>query len=387
MEFAWRPDQIGLHEAAARLGRERLGQHLAARDRDQVFDAAGWLLCAESGATGLTVPACYGGRELDSLTAARVLEGLGYGCRDNGLMMALGAHLWGCVQPIAIAGTEAQKERFLPRLCAGAEIGALAATEPEAGSDIAAIATRAELHGDDYVLNGRKVLVTNAPLAGVLVVLAATDPARAGFGLTCFIVEGGTPGLTLAPNEAKMGMRTAALGEVTLRDCAVPAANRLGAEGAGLAIFHRTMAWERGMILAPAVGTMQRLLEQCCEHARTRRQFGAPIGQFQHVSGRLVEMQMRLETARAVLYRAAWLKAEGRPSDRESALAKLHISEAWVRSCEDAMQIFGGAGYLAAGELERELRDSLGSRLYSGSSDTLKALLARQLLARQSLTG
>ncbi len=382
MDFAWRPDQLALHDELSEFGRDHLGHDMLRRDRDEVFDAAGWAKAASAGLTGLSIQAEFGGRGADPLTAAFALEGLGYGCRDNGWLMSLGAHLFGCAHLIAGGGSAAQKARFLPPLCAGTRIGALAVTEKQAGSDVSALKTTARRDGADYVLDGHKVMVTNAPIADIVVVLATVNQDRAGLGLACFVVERGALGLAFGENETKMGLRTAPAGSVVLQECRVAESQRLGAEGAGLAIFDAAMAWERGMILAPAVGTMRRLLEMCCARARDRRQFGGAIGGFQHVSGKLVDMQARLETSRALLYKAAWLKARGRPSDRESALAKLHISEAWVRCCEDALQIHGGHGYMAAAEVERELRDAIGSRLYSGTSEVLKAMLGRRLMVR-----
>ena len=382
MDLSWSAEQLQLKEQTAAFAREQLGSDLAARDRDEVFDRAGWDRCASFGLSGLIIPSRLGGRGLDPVTAALVLETLGYGCPDNGLLFALGAHLWGCAQSILLAGSAEQQERYLPLLASGGKIGALAVTEAGAGSDIAGIQTTARRAGADYVLSGRKSLITNGPLADLVVVLAGTGPERSSFGLSCFILERGLEGLTFGPNQPKMGMRTAALGEIVLQNCIVSAAQRLGREGAGMALVERAMEWERGMILAPAVGGMQRLLERCCDRARTRRQFGVPIGQFQHVSAMLVDMKLKTETSRALLYQAAWLKQRGRPSAHQSALAKLHISEAWILCCQHALQIHGGFGYLTESEVERELRDALASRLYSGTSELLKSLLARQLLTR-----
>jgi hypothetical protein len=176
-----------------------------------------------------------------------------------------------------------------------------------------------------------------------------------------------------------MGLRTAPMGELTLVDCEVPAENRLGAEGAGLALFNHAMEWERGFILASAVGAMQRTLERCRRHVRRRRQFGKPLGAFQLVATKLVDMHLRLEAARLLLYKVAWLKSLERSAVMEAAAAKLYISEAWVRCCEDAIQLHGGYGYLTGGEVERELRDALASRLYSGTSEIQRLVIAQWL--------
>jgi alkylation response protein AidB-like acyl-CoA dehydrogenase len=379
MDFSWTAEQSALRDEVAGFGCDRLGRDLIRRDQVQEFDVDGWRQAAALRLTGLVMPERFGGRGLDPLTAAFVLEGLGYGCRDNGILLALGAHLWGCVHPIASVGTEAQKQTYLPRLCGG-DMGALAITEPSAGSDLAQIETTARREGNGYILNGRKILVTNAPLADVLLVVASLDRARGGLGLACFLVERGNPGLTLTSNTSKMGLRTATLGDVVLRDCVVPVDNLLGVEGAGFAIFQSAMDWERGFILAPAVGTMQRIFEQCCRRAANRQQFGRRIAEFQHISGKLVRMHSALESSRALLYKAAWLKSLGRPSSRDSALAKLFVSESWVSCCQDALQIHGGEGYLVNDEVERELRDALGSTIYSGTSELLRVFIARNLV-------
>jgi len=381
MEFDWSAEQVRRRGEIVEFAKARLGADLIRRDADQSFDQAGWAAMADFGLTGLGVAEAYGGDGADPMTAAFLLEGLGHACADNGLLLALGAHLWGCAKAIELAGDEDQKRRWLPRLCRS-EIGALAVTEAEAGSDIARISTTARRAGDGYVIHGRKTLTTNAPLADIFVVLASVEGAPAGSALSFFVLERGTPGLRPGPNQPKMGARTAALGEIELDACAAPAAHRLGPEGAGLGVFSRAMEFERNLILAPAVGTMQRLLDRSATQARERRQFGSAIGQFEHVSGMLVEMHASLEASRALLYRAAWLKAKGRPSAHASALAKLQISESWVRACEQALRIHGGRGYLVEAELERELRDAIGSRSYSGTSEVLKMLIARHLLVR-----
>jgi alkylation response protein AidB-like acyl-CoA dehydrogenase len=176
---------------------------------------------------------------------------------------------------------------------------------------------------------------------------------------------------------SKMGLRTALMGDLTFTDCKVPVANRLGREGGGLSMFHHSMEWERGFILASAIGTMERVLETCLRYAKQRRQFGQPIGKFQLVADKMVEMKMRLETARAMLHKVGRLKQQGKSAFMDAAMAKLYISEAWVQSCMDALQIHGGYGYLTEVELERELRDAIGSRLYSGTSEIQRQIIAQ----------
>jgi len=377
MDFAFTPRQAELREAVIAMARAGLGRDLARRDREGGFDAEGWRRCAEAGLQGLPIERRWGGGGANVLEAAAAFEALGYACADNGLNFALGAHLWGCAMPLATFGSDAQKQRLLPELCSGRRIAALALTEPEAGSDAYSLQTRAARRGAGYVLNGRKVFVTNGPVADVVLVLATLDPAKKAHGVTAFLVEKGTPGLTLGPALEKMGLRTALMGEVRLDDCVLPPEGLLGREGGGLALFNHAMEWERGLILAPALGAMQRVLELTRARARERRQFDQPIGHFQLVSTKLVDMQLRLEAARLLLYKAAWLKSRGRPAIMEAALAKLSVSEAWVQACQDALQLHGGQGYLSETGIERELRDALASRIYSGTSEIQRQVVAQ----------
>ncbi|RJS23220.1 acyl-CoA dehydrogenase [Corallococcus sp. H22C18031201] len=379
MDFAWAPEDARMKSDAAAFGRERLAFDVGALDRDGTFNHEGWRRAAEFGVLGLSLPRRYGGAERPLLTTVQAMEGLGLGCTDNGLWFALGAHLWACAWPILLVGTEEQKERYLPSLARGVRVGSHAMTEPEAGSDVAALRTTATRRGAGYVLQGRKVFVTNGPVADLTVVFATVDPARRREGLTAFLVERGQPGLHLERTVSKMGLRTASMGELRLDGCEVPVSQRLGEEGAGLPLFAQLMEYERGLILAPALGVMERILERCVRHARERRQFERRIGDFQAVSTKLVEMRLRLETARGLLYRFAWLKQQGRSAMLEASLVKLHVSEAWVQTCLDAMQVHGGQGYLTETGLEREARDALGSRIFSGTSEIQRDLVARMM--------
>lgn len=377
MDFAFTEEQAAARDAATTFARSTLNEDLLVRDKEQLFSQENWRRCAEFGLAGLPVPTRYGGKEVDPAEIMATLEGLGYGCRDNGLCFAINAHLWGCVLPILLFGDEEQKARFLPKLCDGTSIGALAISEPEAGSDAYSIRTTAELREGRYWLDGHKIYVTNGPVAGLHLVLATLNAAAGSKAITAFLVEKDTPGLTASPPVDKMGLRTAMMGELRFEKCAIPVESRLGKEGAGLAVFGRAMEWERGFILASAVGTMQRQLEECRQFARSRRQFGQQIGAFQHVSGKLVDMHVRLEAARMLLYKVGWLKSRDRSAILESATAKLFISEAWVQSSQDAIQIHGGKGYLTESGIERDLRDALASRIYSGTSEMQKRMIAQ----------
>jgi alkylation response protein AidB-like acyl-CoA dehydrogenase len=308
-----------------------------------------------------------------------VMEGLGYGTGDQGLLFSINAHLWTTTMPISLFGTEEQRQRYLPRLSNGEWIGANAASEPEAGSDVFAMRTRVERKGDRYVLNGTKTFVTNAQVADVFSVYATLDPALGPMGITAFLVERNTPGVLISKKLEKMGLRTSPMAEVTFDNCEVPVSNRLGREGRGLAVFESSMEWERGCILANYLGLMKRQLERSVNHAQTRKQFGKSIGKFQSVANLIVDMKVRLDTCRPLVYRIGWLKERDLPAMLESAVAKLYVSEALVANCQDAIQIFGGYGYMVEQGIERELRDAIASKLYSGTSEIQRNLIAKGL--------
>jgi hypothetical protein len=376
MDFSLTQDQVDLREAVIRFAGQELSGDIVGPDARGEFPRRAWEKCAEFGIQGLPIPEAYGGSNLDALTTILAMEALGYACKDNGLLFSLNAQMWSIQMPLLRFGSEELKRQYLPGLCNGTLVGGHAMTEPATGSDPFSLRTAAKRDGDVYVLNGSKTFVTNAPVADIFVVFGRTDPAMGMLGISAFIVDRKTPGLVVSRELHKMGLRTSPMGEVAFVDCRVPAANRMGQPGAGMAIFNHSMDWERGCILAAAVGTMQRQVERCVAYARERTQFGQPIGKFQAVSHRIVEMKVRLETARLLLYRYGWLKSRGQTTAADSAMVKLHIGESFMQSSLDALQVFGGYGYMAEYELEREVRDAIGSRIYSGTSEIQKNLIA-----------
>jgi alkylation response protein AidB-like acyl-CoA dehydrogenase len=379
MDFAFTPEQLDLRDAVIKFARRELSDDVIRRNRDGTFSRPQWKTCAEFGIQGMPFAAPYGGQGKDIVTTVLVLDALGYACKDNGLGFALGAQMWSVQTPIDEFGSEEQKQRFLTKLCRGEWIGSHVMSEPDSGSDSHAMNTLAVRDGDHYVLNGNQRFVWSAPEADVFVTFVTLDKEKGFLGITGFVVERDTPGVRVSNEIEKMGLRTDPMAQVFFEDCRVPVANRLGGEGEGAAIFHSSMEWERGCIFAPCVGAMQRQLEATVKHARTREQFGQPIGKFQAVANRLVEMKMRWETSRWLLYRMAWAKQKNGSAAMESAIAKLHISESWVKNCLDAIQVYGGYGYTTEYEVERDLRDAVGGTLYSGTSEIQSNLIARQL--------
>ena len=377
MDFSWTEEQLDFKKAVIRFAQNELNSGLIERDREGVLSRENWQKCADFGILGLAIPEEYGGAGTDIMTTMLVMEGLGYGCRDNGLIFAINAQMWSVQHPILTFGTEAQKRKYLPKLCSGEWIGAHGMSEPDSGSDAYSLRTQAKRVEGGYVLNGTKMFVTNAPIADVALVFATVDSSKGIGGITAFLIEMGTAGFSVSRDLEKMGLRTSPMAELILEECFVPAENRLGREGAGSSIFNDSMEWERSSILGSHVGAMERQVETCIRYARERRQFGKPIGKFQSVANRIADMKVRLETARLLLYKVAWQKKMGKPAVMEAALAKLYLSECFVQSSLDAVRTLGGYGYMTEFEVERDLRDAVGGTLYSGTSDIQRMIIAR----------
>ena len=376
MDFAWNDEQLDFRKEVIRFAKQELNYDMIENDHEERISREGWDKCAKQGIHGLPIPAEYGGGGADTLTTVCGLEALGYGCRDNGLIFSINAHMWSSEIPIWSFGTEEQKKRYLPKLTSGEWVGVHAMTEPMSGSDAYSLKTRAERKGDRVILNGSKTFITNATYADMVIVFATMDPSKGPAGISAFIVEKGTPGFTISRKLHKMGLRTSPMAELSFVDCEVPAANQLGKDGAGPAIFTASMEWERICILASHLGVMQRLLETSVAYARERKQFGENIGKFPAVSSKIADMEMRLETGRLVLYKAAWLKSQGKHPLREASIAKLYVADACIQSCLDAIQIHGGYGYMTEYQIERELRDAISGKIYSGTSEIQRMIIS-----------
>lgn len=366
-------------DALVEFARENLDTPSQTPDRSAEFPYSSWRRAGEYGLLGLPLPFEYGGQGVDVKGTAMAMEAVGYGCRDNGLLAAINAHMWSCVVPVWKFGTEEQKRHLLPRLCNGDWVAAHAATEPEAGSDIFSLRTRAERKGNRYVLNGQKRFIMNSPVADWFVVFATLDPEQGAEGVTGFMVEKGTKGVEVTRVIKTLGLRHALMGEVVFTDCEVPSENRLGGEGNGSLIFQHSMHWERTLILAPHVGTMRRVLEKCVQYAKRRRQFGQAIGKFQSISNRIADMKVRVECARLLLYRAADILQQKTRLAPEASMAKLFISEAAVETYLEAIKIHGALGYTDELEFGEDLQDAIGTTIFSGTSDIHRQLIARHL--------
>jgi len=378
LDFRPSADQRVLCDAVREFGRT-LNDGILERDAVGEFPRELWKRCAEFGLQGFPVPVEYGGAGQDLTTTLLAMEALGYACRDNGLVFSLNAQMWAFELPLVRFGTEEQKRRHLPLLCRGERIGAHAVTEPDFGSDAMSMATRYVRDGDHYVLDGAKTFITNGPVADLVLAFATVDRGLRSAGISAFLVERGTPGMTLSPPIAKMGLRTSPMGEVVFSGCRVPVSNRLAAEGAGVAVFNAAMEWERACIFASHLGSMQRLLEDTIAYAKSRRQFGEAISRFAPVADRIVDMKVAIEAGRLLLYKVGAVKDAGGDAVLDAAIAKLFVSEAHVQQTLHAVQIHGGYGYATEGQVERELRDAIPGTIYSGTSEMQRKIIARLL--------
>ncbi|MGH2691667.1 MAG: acyl-CoA dehydrogenase family protein [Actinomycetota bacterium] len=372
------PEQAEFFDTVYRFARE-LPNSTVERDHEGTFSREAWDRIGEFGLPGLPVPEEEGGGGADVVTTMLALEALGYGCKDNGLVFSVNAHMWTSVIPLWRYGTPAQRRRWLPPLCSGRLIGCHAITEPEAGSDAFAMKTRGEEVPGGFVLNGTKTFITNAPVADLLIIFARTTRGVGPFGITAFLVERGTPGCSTGPEMHKMGLRTSPMSEVVLENCFVPESDILGRPGQGGEIFQESMRWERACIMASQVGTMRRTMECCIAYARDRRQFGKPIAKFESVADKISDMKISVDASRALLLRLGWLMDHGHEAMVEAAAAKAFVSEANLRVHLDAVQIHGGYGYMTEFEVERALRDAVGGRIYSGTSEIQRRIIARGL--------
>jgi alkylation response protein AidB-like acyl-CoA dehydrogenase len=314
------------------------------------------------------------------MTALVVTEALGEGCRDGGLVFSAVVQAWVIIPVLLRFGTEQQKDRYLPGLMSGSTIGAFAMTESDSGSDAFAMRTRAERADDGgWVLHGSKTYTTNGPIAHLLVCFARSGTGGSLGGTSAFLVETDQKGVVLGPPMETQGLRTAPIGEVALSDVRLSADAVLGREGFGLGVFNEAMEWERSFAMAPYVGMLAGQLEEASRYARERQAFGSRISGFQAVADTLVEMRLRLETARLLLYQAAWAKANGKPALAQSAMAKLWVSECAVASSLDAIQVHGGYGYVSETGIERDLRNAVGARIHSGTSQMQRIIIARSM--------
>jgi len=376
MQLDHSPEQIQIRDLVRDLCRNEFAPEAARWDREALVPRHAVTKLAELGFLGMSIPEEWGGLGYDTRTIVLVLEELARVSAALAIMISV--HNSVGALPILRHGTEEQKKRFLPRL-GSRELAAFSLSEPGAGSDAAALAATARRDGDAYVLNGSKNWVTNGEQAGVFLIFARTGEAGSR-GISCFIVERGTPGLEPGRPEDKMGLRGSDTVSLSLQDLRVPAANRLGAEGEGFRIAMSTLDGGRIGVAAQALGVMEAAFSEAVRYAQERLAFGGPLAKLQAVQFKLAEMERRIQCARLLLWRAAWLRDGGRPYAREAAMAKLYASEAATWVTHQAIQVHGGYGYVRDYPVERFYRDARVMEIYEGASEVQRLVIARSLL-------
>ncbi|HWQ13840.1 MAG TPA: acyl-CoA dehydrogenase family protein [Roseiflexaceae bacterium] len=377
MEFDLTEEQ----QAVRRMVREFAEKEIAPRarhvDESGEFPAETFRKMGELGLMGIPFPEEYGGAGADAVSAAIAVEEVARACGSTALSYA--AHMGLGSAPIAMFGTEEQKRRFLRPAAEGRYLAAFALTEAHGGSDAGATRTTARLEGGEWVINGSKMWITNAPVAGHLIVTAVTDPGER-HAISALIVPAGTPGLSFGKLEPKMGLRGSPTSAVLFEDVRVPQENLLGQRGRGFVQFLQVLDGGRVGIGAMAVGLAQAAYETAAAYARERTAFGRPIGAFESVSNMVADMALGLHAARLLVYQAAWLKDQGRPYTQEAAMAKLYASEVGEKICRDAVQVLGGYGYSAEYPVERIYRDQRLLTIGEGTSEILRVVIGRHVL-------
>lgn len=375
----WTEEQQSLRQIISNLGNALSEDHIE-WDQQSAFPWPKWALIRQSGVISLPFPTVYGGRNQDLRTTMYVLEELGYRCEDSGLNLAVATHMASVGIPLLRFGTSQQKDHYLPRVCQGERLCAHAITEPDSGSDAFSMRTVAVSRGDHFVLNGTKTFITNGPVADLFVVYAMTDRKRGALGgATAFLLERDTPGFKVGPPMQKMGLRTVPLCELSFENCEIPASHVIGKIGMGYPILDYVMKWEILCCFIVSVGEMQRRLEKCIAYAKTRKQYGQAIGKFQSVAHKIVDMKIGVATSREWLYRAASRIQCKENATIDLAIAKLVASESNVASALNAVQIFGGKGYMVGYGIEKTLRDSVAGTIYSGTSEIQRNRIAKML--------
>jgi len=378
MFFKLTEEQELLKKTVRDFAEKEIAPKAAEMDEKEEYDWSLWTKMAEIGLSGIPFPDDYEGAGMDNISYAIAVEELSRVCASSSVLVS--AHTSLCAWPIYHFGTEEQKQKYLIPLANGDKIGAMGLTEPAAGTDAGATKTTAVLDGDEYVLNGTKIFITNAFQADIYVIIAVTDKSLKHKGISAFIVEKGTPGFTFGKKEHKLGIRASATYELVFENCRIPKENLLGQEGMGFKLIMTTLDGGRIGIAAQAVGIAQGAYEAAINYSKIREQFGQPISANQGIQWMLADMATKIEAARLLTYRAAWLKDNKLPYSKEAAMAKVFASEAAMWITTKAVQIFGGYGYTREYPVERMMRDAKITEIYEGTSEVQRMVIAASIL-------
>ena len=373
-------EEIGLlRQTLSQFAAQEIAPRAAEIDRNNDFPNDLWPKLGALGLLGITCPEEYGGSGMNYLAHAIAMEEISRASASVGL--SYGAHSNLCLNQIRLNGTEVQKQQYLPALCSGEQVGALAMSEPNAGSDVVSMRLKAERQGHDFILNGNKMWITNGPDANVYVIYAKTDPEAGSKGITAFIVERDTPGFSRSPKLDKLGMRGSNTCELVFENCRVPASQILGEVGAGVRVLMSGLDYERAVLAGGPVGILQACLDVVLPYVHEREQFGQSIGEFQLVQGKLADMYARCSASRAYLYAVCGALDRGEQSRKDAAAVILYTAEAATQSALDAIQLLGGNGYINDYPTGRLLRDAKLYQIGAGTSEVRRMLIGRELFA------
>lgn len=378
MDFALNEEQLQIQHMVKEFSEKELEPTVLERDEESRFDRSLFDKMGAQGFTGICFEEKYGGVGLDYLSYILAVEEMSK--VDDGMAITLSASISLCAAPIYDFGTEEQKEKFLIPLVEGTKLGAFGLTEPNAGTDAGGQQTVAVKDGDDYVLNGSKLFITNGSEAEIYVIIAITDRSKGARGISAFIVEKGTPGFTIGAKENKMGIRTSITTELIFQDCRIPAANLLGKEGEGFKIAMNTLDGGRIGVAAQALGIASAALDHAIKYSKERQQFGKPISANQAISFMLADMAMEVEAARLLVYKAAWCKENGKPYAKEAAMAKCFASDVAMKVTVDAVQVYGGYGFSKEYPVERLMRNAKITQIYEGTNQVQRMVVGGAIL-------
>ena len=380
MNFTISDEQKELQLKIIEFCKSELNHHVAQSEQANIFPKDLWIKCGEQKLTGLPISKDFGGSGLDPISTILALEAFGYGCEDGGLSFSLAAHLLATVIPIWKYGSETQKAKLLPDLCAGIKHGANAITENVSGSDVFNMTTSAVINNDGYIINGTKTYISNGGEADILLVYANTDKDKGFFGgISAFIIDAKSEGFSVEKTFDKMGLKTCIMSQLKFNNVYVPKENILNHLGSGATIFNNSMDWERIGIASLQVGIMQRLMEKTINFVKSKQSHGESLSKKQVIAHRISDIKVRLEACRMLTYKAAFGIENDKYNTLNASIAKLFVSESYTKTATEVMHVFGAKGYLSEYGIERNVRDALASTVYSGTSEIQRTIISKYI--------